>query len=190
MESGFFRFASSVDSHSPLVTIGPTSAWGFFVSMPRRMASISVTASGKPSISSSSARSRAWFTSTHLPFRNASPSVCPSSCRMSSWDRGTPSAVSSGCTDTRVSNPSMDGCFSPSRMDRDTTAVRFFHQLGMRHKMPVSSMASTWVRKSYASSAVNWRGWNISPLSTKDPISSDTSAARLRQERRVSSSVL
>ena len=145
------------------------------------------SASGKPSISSSSARSRAWFTSTHLPFRNASPSVCPSSCRMSSWDRGTPSAVSSGCTFTSVSNPSMAGCFSPSRMDKDTTAVRFFHQLGIRHRIPVSSMASTWVRKSYASSAVSWRGWNISPLSTKDPISSDTSAARLRQERRVSS---
>ena len=73
------------------------------------------------------------------------------------------------------------------RTDMETEAAFFRHQLGIRHRMPTDSMASTCFKKVKASSAVSFKGWNISPFSIKELIKSETSAARFRQERRFNS---
>ena len=111
-----------------------------------RSASIRVMLSGAVSISASRARSRAWSTSTHLPLRKASPSVCASRARTSSPVSGTPSTTSSGCAEINASKPSMDGFFSPSFIVSATLDARFFHQFGMPQRMPVDSIASICLR--------------------------------------------
>ena len=102
---------------------------------------------------------------------------------MSACVSGTPSTTSFGCTDRILSNPSRDGRSSPRLTDRDTAAACFFHQFGIRQRIPVFSISSICFKKVYASCAVSRRGWKSSPDSMNPAISSDTSAALFRQER-------
>ena len=81
----------------------------------------------------------------------------------------------------------MEGLSSPSLTLTDNISLFLLHQFGMRHKIPVCSIFSTSFKNEYASVAVNFKGWNISPFSINSAINGETSAARFRLERRIRS---
>ena len=179
---GFRRFCSICESHSPLLTMQPTSAEMDLLPISSCKASRSVMSSCISSIRSSKAFSLAWLTSTHFPLRKASPSVCASRWLISVFVSAIPSTTSFGCIETNVSKPSMDGFFSPSRISTLHSMAFLRHQFGIRQRIPVCSIFSTSRKNCQASWEVNCSTWNISPFSTNSAIKGETSAAWFRQE--------
>ena len=94
-------------------------------------------------ISASSFLSLAWLTSIHLPFINDKPSVWPSRSRISSSVSGTPPTVSDGAICSTASKPRSEGFSSPIFTVIANALQRFFHQFGIRQRIPQFSNAGT-----------------------------------------------